>query len=93
MTKTADLIERVSKNLGVPWDELIRDSIRAYLNEKLRDAVAEMHEIKLKYDVKDSKDFKKKIDSGQIEDQSALEEMITLEDLEEKARKIKAEIE
>ena len=55
MTESDELIERVSKTLGLPPEKLLSGSLKEYLKSRLRATRAEIHEIETKYDIKNPK--------------------------------------
>jgi len=93
MTETAELVDRVSKTLGVPRDELIRMGVREYLQSQLRGCLAERNELLVKYGVRDDKELEKRIREGTVEEHPAWEDLILLENLMDRADKIREELE
>ena len=92
MTEATELLDRVSKNLGVPRDELIRRGIGEYLRSQLRECLAEANEIRIRYGVKTLKALEAKIRRGEAPEHPAWEDLITLENLEERAERIRSEL-
>jgi hypothetical protein len=92
MTETTELLDRVSKNLGVPRDELIRRGVDEYLRSQLRECLAEANEIRIRYGVKTAKALESKIQEGATPEHPAWEDLITLENLEERTGRIRSEL-
>jgi hypothetical protein len=92
MVENAAIVERLSKVFGVPPDELERKGIEEFLESQLRLCFAEIHEIKTRYEVKSAAELEKKIRKGAIAEHPAWEHLIVLENLEERAQKIRKEL-
>ncbi len=73
MTETTELLDRVSKNLGVPRDELIRRGVDEYLRSQLRECLAEANEIRIRYGVKTAKALEVKVHKGEAPEHPAWE--------------------
>jgi hypothetical protein len=92
MSENAATVERLSKVLGVSPDGLIRKGIEEFLQAQLRTCFAEIHEIKVRYNVKNALELEKKVQKGVIEEHPAWEDLIVLENLEDHAQKIRKEL-
>ena len=92
MVEKAEIVDRLSKVLGVPPDELVRIGIEEFLESQLRICCAEINETKTKYGVKSAAGLEKKIQIGTVTEHPAWEDLIVLENLEERARKIRKEL-
>jgi len=92
MAENEAIVERLSKVLGVPPNELVRKGLEELLESQLRSSYAEIHELKARYDVKNATDLEKKIQNGVVEEHPAWEDLIVLENLEERAKKIRKEL-
>ena len=92
MTKANDLIDRVSKNLGVPPETLIKGGVKEYLKAKLRVAKTEAHEIETRYNVKTPEELEEKIKKGSVEEHPAWETLIQYENILQQTQKIQKEI-
>ena len=92
MAENEAIIERLSKVLGVSPKKLVRKGLEELLETQLRSSAAEMLEIKTRYNVKTSKGLEKKIQTGAIEEHPAWEDLIVLENLEDRVKKIREEI-
>ena len=91
MVENAEIVERLSKVLGVPPDELVRKGIEEFLESQLRICHAEINETKTRHDVKSAAELEKKIRKGAVVEHPAWEDLIVLENLEERAQKIQKE--
>src|SRR3990172_1708749 len=91
MVENAEIVERLSKVLGVPPDELVRKGIEEFLESQLRICYAEINEAKTRYDVKNAAGLEKKIRKGAVAEHPAWEDLIVLENLEEQAQKLREE--
>ena len=92
MAENAAIVERVSKVLGVSPDELVRKGLERLLEAQLRICFAEINEIKTRYEVKSVAELEKKIRKGTIAEHPAWEDLIVLENLEDRAQKIRKEL-
>ncbi len=92
MSDNTAILERVSKVLGVPQKELVRKGLEGLLQSQLRTCSAEINEIKTKYNVKTAAELEKKIEKGTVEEHPAWEDVILLENLEERIKSIRKEL-
>ena len=92
MTETSELVDRVSKSLGVPPGELVTGGIKMYLRSRLRAAQAEIHDTETKYNVKSPRELEEKIKEGSVEEHPTWEDLIQYENLVEHADKIRREL-
>ena len=92
MTETSELVDRVSKSLGVPPGELVAGGVKMYLRSKLRAAQAEIHDMETTYRVKSPRELEEKIKEGSTEEHPTWEDLIQYENLVEHADKIRREL-
>lgn len=92
MAEMSELVDRVSKALGVSRDELIRKGVEEFLQAQLRVCLAEMHQLEVRYDVRGSEELEEKVRGGVVGEHPAWEDLIVLENLEERAGRIKREL-
>ena len=92
MTETSQLVERVSKTLGVTPETLISNGIEEYLKTRLRIIQTEIHEIETKYKVSKPAELEEQIKQGKIEEHPTWENLIHYENLTQRAEKIKQEL-
>jgi hypothetical protein len=92
MVEATAIVERVSKALGVSPDELVRKGVKEFLQAQLRACSAEIRELEARYGAKSAGDLKEKISKGIVREHPAWEDLIVLENLEERAEKIRREL-
>lgn len=92
MAENTAILERVSKVLGVPPKELVKKGLEGLLEAQLRICFAEIHEIKTRYEVKSAIELGKNIERGAIAEHPAWEDLIVLENLEERAKNMRKEL-
>jgi hypothetical protein len=92
MVENEAIVERLSKVLGVPPKEIVRKGLEELLEAQLRACFADIAEIKMRYEVKSVAELEKKIEKGTLDEHPAWEDLIVLENLEERAKKIKKEL-
>lgn len=92
MVENTVIVERVSKALNVPPDELVRKGVEEFLEARLRASFAEIHEIEARYGVESAGELEEKIRGGIVVEHPAWEDLIVLENLEERAEKIRKEL-
>jgi hypothetical protein len=92
MSDNAAILERVSKVLGVPQKELVRKGLEGLLQTQLRACSAEINEIKTKYNVKSLAELEKKVEKGTVEEHPGWEDLIVLENLQERIKNIRKEL-
>ncbi len=92
MTETNELIERVSKSLGVSPDTLVTGGVKEYLRAKRRAVRAEVHDIETRYNVKTPEELLDKIKKGTVEEHPAWEDLIIYENLLRQTEKIQREL-
>jgi hypothetical protein len=88
MVENAVIVERLSRVLGVPPDELVRKGLEEFLEAQLRICFAEICEVKARYGVRSTGELEEKIRKGVIGEHPAWEDLIVLENLEERAKKL-----
>ena len=92
MVEATAIVERVSKALGVSPDELVRKGVEEFLQAQLRACSAEIRELEARYGSKSASELKEKISKGIVREHPAWEDLIVLENLEERAKKIRKEL-
>ena len=92
MVEATAIVERVSKALGVSPDELVRKGVEEFLQAQLRACSAEIRELEARYGAKSASELKEKISKGIVREHPAWEDLIVLENLEERAKKISKEL-
>jgi len=92
MTETSELVDRVSKSLGVPPEELVAGGVKMYLRARLRMIQAELKDIENRYRVRSPRELEEKIKKGSVEEHPTWEDLIQYENLVEQAEKIRREL-
>lgn len=92
MVETEEVVKRVSKSLGVRPDELVVRGVKEFLQAQLRACLAEIREVEVRHGVKSFSELEEKIRAGVVEEHPAWEDLIVLENLEERAEKIRREL-
>ena len=87
-----EFVDRVSRALGVSRDELVKKGVEEFLQAQLRACLAEIRELEVRYGVKGSGGLEEKIREGVVDEHPAWEDLIVLENLEERAGKIRREL-
>ncbi len=80
------LLSKLSKELEIPEKKILDESLSVFLDSELRNASAEILKIKKQFNVSKPKELKKKIESGNIEEHPAWEQLIYWENLEKRIR-------
>ena len=78
--------------MGVSRDELVKRGVEEFLQVQLRMCLAEIRELLARYGIKGSRDLEVKIREGVVDEHPAWEDLIFLENLEERAEKIRREL-
>jgi len=92
MTEASELVDRVSKSLGLPPDELVVGGVKEYLRARLRATQAEIHDMETKYRVNSPHELEEKMKEGSVDEHPTWEDLIQYENLVEHARKIRREL-
>jgi hypothetical protein len=86
------LLTRMAEDLGVSEDELLVESLLEYLKSKKRDCMADRLEMLSRYGVSSSKEIEEAIKNGRIAEHPSWEDLIVIENLEDKIKKLDKEI-
>jgi len=81
-------IELLARKLGMRPEELVKVSIEKYLQDELACVEAQIAEILAKYRVKDPDELKDKIESGDVPEHPAWEDLIDLRNLLETHKRL-----
>lgn len=76
------IFETVAKEFHMKQEELLKESVRIYLIQKLYKIESEIYLILKKYGVKNILDMDSKIKEGLIKEEQAYEEYFSLDNLE-----------
>ena len=88
MQMAMDGIENVAKQLNLTRDEMIRESLKFYLERKIRELKTDIFKIRTKYGVSSIEDFEEKYKSGEIEEKDSWQEFQKLDHLEFKKEEL-----
>jgi hypothetical protein len=83
------VVEKVAKELHMKPKELLKESVKTYLEQRLSKIDAELFLIAKKYGVKDVFDLDAKVKSGLVSESEAYDDYFALDNLEAEKEKIK----
>jgi hypothetical protein len=82
----------MAEDFGVSEDELLVESLLEYLKSKKRACMADRLEMLSRYGVSSSKEIEEAIKNGRIAEHPSWEDLIVIENLEDKIKKLDKEI-
>jgi len=88
-------LETVARELNMPPTELIRRSLRAFLEREIRAAQLDIGDLQDRYGAKDAAELRARIERGEVSSHPAWEEAIEWEHLEayiSRLRRLLAEV-
>ena len=80
------LLTKLSKELEIPQEKILDESLNVFLDNELRNASAEILKIKNQFSVSNANELKNKIEKGRIEEHPAWEQLIYWENLEKRIK-------
>lgn len=80
------LLNKLSKELEIPKNKILDESLSVFLDSELRNASAEILKMKKQFNVSSIKELKNKIESGKVDEHPAWEQLIYWENLEKRIR-------
>ena len=80
------LLTKLSKELELPEEKILDESIQVFLDKELRDASAEILKIKSQFSVSNPKELKDKIATGKVGEHPAWEQLIYWENLNKRIK-------
>lgn len=83
------VVDMVAKEFHMSPDEIISESLKIYLHQKLAKIEADIFLIAKRHGVKDVFELDSKVKSGFISEQNAYDDYFTLDNLEAEKEKIK----
>lgn len=86
-------LERVADLLQMKKEDLTAEGLRAYLKDRLRELMADITLIYLKYGVSSLKEFDEKINRGELGETETFDDFTKLDGLEAEAEKVKGILE
>ncbi len=84
-----DVIDIVAKELHMKPDELLKESLKTYLEKRLSKVESDIFLLSKKYGVKDVIDMDAKVKEGFISEKDAYDDYFTLDNLEAERETIK----
>ncbi len=81
-------ITSIAKELSITEDELIKESLKTYLQDKLLEIESEIFRIKKKLGVENIHELNAKAEKGEISEEEAFEDYFLLDNLEAEKEKI-----
>lgn len=76
-------IKEISQYMNIDQDVLLEKGLESLLKERKRQLMVERYELLSRYDVSTPDELEKKIESGDVKEHPAWEDLITLENLNE----------
>jgi len=86
------LLAHIAADFGVSKDELLAASLLEYLKSKKVACMADKLEILSRYSVSSSKELEEAIENGKIAEHPSWEDLILIENLDAKIKKMEKEI-
>jgi hypothetical protein len=86
------LLAHIAADFGVSEDELLAASLLEYLKSKKGACIADRLEILSRYSISSSKELEEAIEKGKIAEHPSWEDLILIENLETKIKKLEKEI-
>lgn len=83
------IIDTAAKEFNLSSDELVRESLKTYLHQRLSKIEADIFIIAKRYGVKDVFELDSKVKSGLITEQNGYDDYFALDNLEAEREKIK----
>lgn len=80
------LLSKLSKDLEIPENKILDESINTFLDFELRNAAADILKIKNQFNVASPEELKNQIEKGKIDEHPAWEQLIYWENLEKKIK-------
>ena len=92
MATSERLLIHIAKDFGVSEDELLVESLLEYLKSKKRDCMAKKLGILSRYGVSSARELEAAIGVGKVAEHPSWEDLIVVENLEEKIERLDQEI-
>lgn len=86
-------IENTAETLNISRDEMIRESLRLYLERKIRELKIEIFKIRTKYNISSIEEFDEKYKTGEIDEKDSWQEYQQLDHLEFKKEELEKTLE
>jgi len=82
MQLEAKEIEALAEKLNLSKDEMLRDSLKVFLERKLREIKVEVFKIRTKYGISNVEEFEERYRKGEIEEKDTWQDLQRLDHLE-----------
>ena len=92
MATSERLLVHIAKDFGVSEDKLLAESLLEYLKSKKRDCMTETLEILSRYGLSSASELEEAIGEGKVAEHPSWEDLIVIENLEEKIKRLDKEI-
>jgi hypothetical protein len=86
-------IETLARKLNLSGDQMIRESLRFYLERKIRELKTDIYKIRTEYGVTSIEDFDEKYKTGEIEEKDSWQDYQKLDHLEFKKQELEKALE
>ncbi len=86
------LVEKIAKHEEMKKEDLIKESLEAYLLEKKREYLREKFEILSKYNVSTVAELKKAIKAGKVAEHPAWEDLIEARNIDAEIKEIESDL-
>lgn len=83
-----EVVDEISRYVELDREALLKEGIEAFLRDRKRRLMLDRHQVLSRYHVSNSAEMGEKIQSGELEEHPAWEDLITLENLEEAIQKL-----
>ncbi len=80
------LLGKLSKELEMPERRIMDESLHVFLEKELRDASAEILNIKAQFNSSSTRELKRRIEKGEVEERPAWDKLIYWENLEKRIK-------
>ena len=81
-------IENIAEKLNLSSEEILNQSLKTFLEKKLRELKIEIYQIHSKYGISSVEELEKKYKTGEIEEKDSWQDLQTLDHLEYKRDEI-----
>lgn len=88
MAVNEDLLDQISRESNLDRDTLISKGVQSFLKEKKTALMLERLEILSRYRARSTEELQQKIETGEVDDHPAWEDLIVVENVEAGLRKI-----
>jgi hypothetical protein len=82
MLQELDNVELIAKNLNLPKDFVLKESLKIYVEQKLREIKIEIYEITKKYKISKIEEFEKLYEENIIDEQNSWKDFQKMDHLE-----------